>query len=434
MHYTQNDKIRQATEGTIVVGVDVGSEKNYARAFKGNGIEITRKAFCFANTLEGFKAFDEMVTKLTMPLAEKKIVVGMEPTGHYWFNFADYCQGKKMTVVTVAPQHVKHSKEMDDNTQRKDDRKDPRVIAKLVIEGRYCIPYRPKGVYAELRVAYNRRCEIVEEETRIKNRIRRWFDLYFPEYRTVFGRVVAVSGIMILKQAPLPKDIVALGEDGIFQIWRANKMRGAGVKRAKTLYEAAQGSICPPDAGRAVRMQLWQLLEDYEKVEKQLHDADIMIGIITAEIPEVNELMKIPGIGITTAAGMISEIGDIRRFDDPRQIQKLAGLAIVVNESGKQKGQSEISRRGRKRLRQLLFQVAMSLVKSNHEFKQIHEYFTTREKKPLKKMQSLMAVAAKFLRVCFGMVKNGSPYDPERVLKDIRRVESKTQDSEKKVA
>jgi len=36
MHYTQNDKIRQATEGTIVVGVDVGSEKNYARAFKGN--------------------------------------------------------------------------------------------------------------------------------------------------------------------------------------------------------------------------------------------------------------------------------------------------------------------------------------------------------------------------------------------------------------
>ena len=127
MHYTQNDKIRQATEGTIVVGVDVGSEKNYARAFKENGIEITRKAFCFTNTLEGFKSFDEMVTKLTVPLAEKKIVVGMEPTGHYWINFADYCQGKKMTVVTVAPQHVKHSKEMDDNTQRKCFLQDPFV-------------------------------------------------------------------------------------------------------------------------------------------------------------------------------------------------------------------------------------------------------------------------------------------------------------------
>ena len=80
MHYTQNDKIRQATEGTIVVGVDIGSEKNYARAFRGNGIEITRKAFFFPNTLTGFKAFDEWVTKLVVPLAEKKIIVGVEPT------------------------------------------------------------------------------------------------------------------------------------------------------------------------------------------------------------------------------------------------------------------------------------------------------------------------------------------------------------------
>lgn len=37
MHYTQNDKIRQATEGTIVVGVDIGSEKNYARLSKATG-------------------------------------------------------------------------------------------------------------------------------------------------------------------------------------------------------------------------------------------------------------------------------------------------------------------------------------------------------------------------------------------------------------
>ena len=92
MHYTQNDKIRQATEGTIVVGVDIGSEKNYLRAFEPNGIEITKKAISFLNTLEGFKSFEEIVTNMTVPLAGKKIIVGVEPTGHYWFNFADYCQ------------------------------------------------------------------------------------------------------------------------------------------------------------------------------------------------------------------------------------------------------------------------------------------------------------------------------------------------------
>jgi len=313
MHYTQNDKIRQATEGKIVVGVDIGSEKNYARAFKGNGIEITRKAFYFPNTLEGFKSFEEMVTKLTVPLAEKKIVVGVEPTGHYWFNFADYCQEKQMTVVTVAPQHVKHSKEMDDNTQRKDDRKDPRVIAKLVIEGRYCIPYRPKGVYAELRVAYNRRCEIVEAETRAKNRIRRWFDLYFPEYRTVYGSVAAITGMIILKQAPLPQDIVSLGVDGILQIWRANKLRAAGLKRAKTLFEAAQRSICPPLA----QMAALSLPED-------VGEDGVRVILLGGSRALVENMLGVADIGrdcirLATRAGILSFKGKELALTDVRE-------------------------------------------------------------------------------------------------------------------
>ena len=56
----------------------------------------------------------------------------LEPTGHYWFNLADYLRDYDVKLVLVAPQHVKHSKEMDDNTQTKNDRKDPLVIAKLV--------------------------------------------------------------------------------------------------------------------------------------------------------------------------------------------------------------------------------------------------------------------------------------------------------------
>lgn len=85
--------------------------------------------------------------------------------------------------------------------------------------------------------------------------------------------------------------------------------------------------------------------KEYEYIRKQFQETDIMIGIVPADIPEVSELMRIPGIGLVTADGMISEIGDMHRFDDPREIRKLAGLAIVVNESGKHKGQSEISRR-----------------------------------------------------------------------------------------
>ncbi|MCM1126147.1 MAG: hypothetical protein NC429_06705 [Lachnospiraceae bacterium] len=51
-----------------------------------------------------------------------------------------------------------------------------------------------------------------------------------------------MSGLMLLKKAPLPQDILKLGAGGVNQIWRDGKVRAAGIKRAQTLIEAAQNS------------------------------------------------------------------------------------------------------------------------------------------------------------------------------------------------
>ena len=146
-----------------------------------------------------------------------------------------------------------------------------------------------------------------------------------------------------------------------------------------------------------------------------------IITELLGKIPGAERLLRVPGVGIVTVAGFLSEVGEIRRFSDPRQIQKLAGLAIVENSSGKRKGQPGISRRGRKRLRWILFHMARCMVVSNEEMKEYHRYYTTRKEKPLKKMQSLMAVAGKIIRIFYGMLKNGTEYDPELVTKDIHR-------------
>ena len=42
---TQNAKIEAITEKTLVLGIDVGSEMHYARAFDYRGIEYTKKPF-----------------------------------------------------------------------------------------------------------------------------------------------------------------------------------------------------------------------------------------------------------------------------------------------------------------------------------------------------------------------------------------------------
>lgn len=208
------------------------------------------------------------------------------------------------------------------------------------------------------------------ENTRLKNRIARWFSIHFPNYKDVYGNVGAVSGLMVLKAAPLPEDIVKLGVDGVNRIWRDAKLRGVGLKRAKTLVTAAEHSIGNREAQEAARIELKILLADYEMYT--VREAELIEAKIT-EVPYVDKLMEIKGVGLKTIIVFVAEVGYIKRFNDSKWLQKLAGYAIVKNESGKHKGESHISYRGRKRLRYMLYEAAVSVVSHSPEFKSIHQ-------------------------------------------------------------
>ena len=261
------------------------------------------------------------------------------------------------------------------------------------------IPYLPDGVYADLRTASNIRFQLQAELTRIQNRISRWFNIYFPEYKTVYGKPDAKSGMLILKAAPLPEDILTLGIDGVKQIWRDAKLRAVGKARAKTLIEAAEHSIGSKEGAVSARMEIRMLLEDYESRNTRLQEVMVLIEELVRKIPMAEKLLEIKGVGIRTVSGFLAEVGDISRFNNPKELQKLAGLALVENSSGKHKGETTISRRGRKRLR----------------------YYTTRRLNPLKKMQSLMAVGAKLIRIFYAILTKGVDYDPKKMVSDIKR-------------
>ena len=384
---------------TLIVGIDVGSETHYARAFDWRNYEYTKKPLEFSNTEAGFLTFKAWMEDLAEKHGKNIVIPGMEPTGHYWFALGKFLQDNGMKPVHVNPHHIKKSKELDDNSPSKNDRKDPKTIAALVNEGRFSYPYIPTGIYAEIRSLSNLRFQTQEELTRIKNRIARWFSIYFSEYKDVYGDVKAVSGRKVLQIAPLPEDIKKLGAEGVNQIWRDAKLRGAGMKRAKTLVSAAEHSVGSKEAPEAARIELRHLLNDLDVYATRLDELLHRIEAILGEIPYVDKLMEIKGIGLITVSGFLAEVGDIKRFDNPKQLQKLAGYAIVADQSGKRNGESRISYRGRKRLRYVLYEAAISVVGKNTEFREIHEYYRTRKKNPLKKMQSVVAVACKIIRI-----------------------------------
>ena len=222
------------------------------------------------------------------------------------------------------------------------------------------------------------------------------------------------------------QSIVALGVERICRIWKDAGIRAVGVKRATTLYEAAKRSIGHDQGTSAAKLEMALLLEDYEAKAKQL--AFVMAALETTlrEIPEAEKLLTIKGIGIISVAGFLAEVGDLRRFESPKQIQKLAGLSLRENSSGKHKGQTTISRRGRDKLRQVLFNAVIPLLATNEEFRSLHLYFTTRTVNPLKKKQSAIALCGKLIRVFYAIMVHGVEYDGKKMLADIHRNESMT--------
>lgn len=420
MYCKQNQKIKQVKDCTLVVGIDIGSTTHYARAFDWRGIELGN-VFKFSNSLEGFQSLSGWMQRIMKKTGKSEVMAGIEPTGHYWFDLGAYLENDGILLVMVNPYAVKQTKELDDNSQSKNDRKDPKVIAKLVTEGRYSLPYTPKGVYADLRVMVTNRQRLIRELTQIKNRFARWFAIYFPEYKKVFGDYESQSSMLVLHKACTPERILKLGIAGINQIWRDAKLRAVGIKRATTLYETAKNSIGIKNGTNAAEYEMKLLLQDYDYKQAQYEAVMEELERLCQKIPESRQMLAIKGIGLITVAGFLAETGDLRRFESPRQIQKLAGLSLKENSSGKHKGQTTISKRGRSRLRAILFNAVIPLIATNAEFRELHQYYTTRAVNPLKKKQSVIAIGCKLIRVFYAILTKGAVYDGRKMLSDIHR-------------
>ncbi len=418
--FAKDDKLSFITEDMLIVGCDIGSETHYIRAIDSRGREIGKTAFSFSNTQEGFEAAKNWMLMIAASHQKKQIVLGLEPTGHYWFCLASWMISNGISVVQVNPYAVKQTKEIEDNSQLKDDRKDPKVIANLVKNGNYGMPYLPEKLYADLRRLSMFRDQLNEDRIRNLNRLHREMKIYFPEYKDAFGKVDGVFCLAVLKQAPYPEDLIQLGEEGIRQIWHEAKLRGRSYSRAGKIVEYAKISIGLKDGTEASRSAVQWFAEKILELNDKLAEVETELNQKCTEIPHAEKTLDILGLGENTLSGILAEMGDIERFDDVKEIQKLSGLGLVSCSSGKHKGETKISYRGRKRLRYWLFQAAKSAVAHAEEFKILHKYYTTREDNPLKKMQSLIVIACKILRIIYTILKKGVTYDPEKMLKDIR--------------
>lgn len=417
-----NEKLEAVTLKTLVVGVDIAKHNQWARFVDCRGIEHG-KALKFENNKNGFHLILTRIYEICKTEGFNNVIVGMEPTGRYWKAFANFLlKQAKITVVLVNPYHTKKAKELDDNSQTKSDKKDALVIARLVKDGRYFETYLPHDVYAELRGLTTTRTSMNKRKKAIKNTITAVLDEYFPEFIKVFKCPFSGKASMqILRTCPIPKRILELGEEGVLREIKKAVLKTVGRKKANQLVETAKESIGVDYGEKAAVFKIRQLMEELDLLDKQLAELEKEMESSLKETGLLEYLLSIPGAGVVSMASCLGELGNPLRFEDARQMSRMAGYNLIEDSSGTNKSGTCISKRGRKNLRCVLYQMSLTMVATNREMKELYSYLKTRKDNPLKKVQALVVIGKKILTLIFTLSTKKEYYNPEKVFGEVRK-------------
>lgn len=145
-------------------------------------------------------------------------------------------------------------------------------------------------------------------------------------------------------------------------------------------------------------------------MQEQLQGIEEQMRRLAKEMPEVELIKSIPGLGDKLAAAIISEIGNAKQFEEPKQLVAFAGLDPSVHSSGQfTASRNRISKRGSKRLRRALFlAVQCGLRRSCNTRLKAYYDKKRQEGKPCK--VTVIACANKLLHHIYAILKKGQPY------------------------
>lgn len=401
---SKSQKIGTINEKTLVVTLDIGKKIHYGylRAPKGNDI----KPFPVENLRKSFEQFWVKVAGFKKQQGLKDVVIGFESTGPYAEPLFHYLKDKPVTLVQVNPMHTKRVKELTGNSPGKTDKKDPRVIADVICLGHALTVVIPEGPAAQLRRLTQARERAMTTRTAMVNQLQHLVFVIFPEFFNIM-RSLTKTAMYLVKNYTTPETIYAMGVEALTGVLKKVSRGKLGQERAKELFEAAQDSIGIYEGKESILEEISHLVCQIEGQNRFIDKLERQMAEFLGQIPYSGSILSIKGIGVTTAAGLIGEVGDFRKFRTISEVMKLAGLDLYEVSSGRHKGQRHISKRGRALMRKLLYFAAINAVKSNGI---MHEPYQRMLDRGMPKVKALIAISRKLLRIIFALARDNAEY------------------------
>jgi transposase len=404
-----------------VVGLDVSNGESQVQAFLDKG-KPYRKSFKVSHTLQGLSLLLEFLEEVKKESGLKPPIV-LEATGHYHTPVVQYLEDREYLLIIINPL-ISYKAKSSSLRKVKTDAIDAYHLCELFYK-EDLEPYKKRGVQLlNLRNLTRQHENITGVLIQTKQQFQAILDQVFPEYKGVFGDLYAVVSLLTLSEFPSSEDILETSvdtlADRISSLCKSRSNRWAKEK-AIELKSAATRNPFEKTVYQSHILSLKMYINIILQYKEHLSTLESEIDALAKKVEEYKIIKSIPGIGEKIAATIISEIGEIDRFTDPKKLVAFAGVDPSVFESGKFTAtKNRITKRGSSRLRHALYMAVRCAIrdcrkkKTTDEIiprnKRMREYYDKKreEGKPFK--VAVIACVNKLLHWIFALLKNKTTF------------------------
>lgn len=261
---------------------------------------------------------------------------------------------------------------------------------------------------------------LTESLVRSKNRFKQIIANAFPEYIKCFtaNDIFGKTSLNFIKEFPHADIIKEKRIDALANNLYKSSKNGCSynkcLSKAKKIKELANNSYPGIDVDSYEVNNLINIVDVISYNGSKLNDVKQDIVKLARQIPYFNIINSIYGIGETSTAQIIAELGDINRFENIKQLNAFCGLDPTIIQSGKSINyHGPISKRGNRNARKILFITCCSIIRASvlHNMdNEILLYYRKKQAENKHFKECIIACSTKLLRTIFAMCKNNSLY------------------------
>lgn len=390
----------------LYVGIDVGKFSHSLCRLSGDGEQ--RTIWQITNNRIGFEKLREQLKDAS----PKEVLIGMEATGHYFLNLYDFLLQLGFSSDQIALLNPLQVKSFRNTNLRgaKSDNVDAERIASLLRFGDFDRCNITVGSLMNLRELTRLKADLVATSSDLKRKIIAVLDRIFPEFATIFCNRFGTTVMALLADYPTPEELAELSLEKLTKVIKGLSKKGISKKKIEQLHTAARNSIGISFGKEAFKIELDILLARLKVFQEQTNFLERKIATLVQEFN--SPIFSIPGIGPSTGAAIISEIGNINNFPSAVKLIAFAGLDPKLKESGTYQGRTPISKRGSKYLRNALWYSAMVTCRVEPTF---NKEYKERREKGRSHRYAVTAAANKLTKIVYHILKNNCLFDSTKL-------------------